>query len=123
MRSEIRWILVAAVLGGACGDDDASGDWQPFADKCATPRTGVSPFSGRPYADTQGTLGDEKTWLREWTHDLYLWYREVPDTDPDDEEERGRPDRPTGPPAHVRSVPRRGRGGLPRGTAGLKIRN
>jgi len=24
----------------------------------------------------------ENSWLRSWTHDLYLWYREVPDLDP-----------------------------------------
>jgi len=86
MRNKIRWILLAAALlgGTACGDDAATGDWEAYADKCAMPRTGVSPTSGRPYADVQGTLDDEKRWLKEWTQDLYLWYAEVPSTDPDD---------------------------------------
>ena len=36
---------------------------------CATPRPGTT--------DRQGTLADEKAWLRAWTDDLYLWYRDV----------------------------------------------
>src|SRR6188474_2408970 len=80
MRNKITWILLAAALlgGTACGDDAPTGDWEAYADKCAMPRTGVSPTSGRPYADVQGTLDDEKRWLKEWTQDLYLWYAEVP---------------------------------------------
>src|SRR5262249_21671870 len=34
--------------------------------------------------DTQGTLDDEKSWLRSWTDELYLWYREVPSVNPGD---------------------------------------
>jgi hypothetical protein len=29
-----------------------------------------------------GTIEDEKLWLRSWTYELYLWYREVPDYNP-----------------------------------------
>ena len=36
----------------------------------------------RPGVDAQGTLADEKAWLRQWTDQLYLWYREVPASDP-----------------------------------------
>jgi C-terminal processing protease CtpA/Prc len=54
-----------------------------FIAKCATPRTGIDPFSGEAYPDTQGTALDEKLWLRSWTNDTYLWYDEVPDNDPD----------------------------------------
>jgi len=28
------------------------------------------------------TAAEEKAWLRAWTDDLYLWYREVPESDP-----------------------------------------
>ena len=53
-----------------------------FIAKCETPRTGIDPFSGSAYPDTQGTAMDEKLWLRSWTNDTYLWYDEVDDNDP-----------------------------------------
>jgi carboxyl-terminal processing protease len=77
----MRWIAVA-VLGLAwtsCGGDPP---WSELAAKCATPRTGSDPATGQPYPDRQGTVDDEKTFLRSWTDDLYLWYSEVPQVDP-----------------------------------------
>lgn len=53
-----------------------------FAGKCAAPRTGTDPVTHAAYPDTKGTSVDEDNWLRSWTNDLYLWYSEVPDTDP-----------------------------------------
>lgn len=50
-----------------------------YADKCAVPRRGFD-ASGKPYPDTQGTLLDELKFLRAWTNQYYLWYREVPNT-------------------------------------------
>jgi carboxyl-terminal processing protease len=48
---------------------------------CQTPRTGFDPFNGnQPYPDKQGTLTNEKLWLRAWIDETYLWYREVPTT-------------------------------------------
>ncbi|NVD97076.1 S41 family peptidase [Massilia sp. BJB1822] len=32
--------------------------------------------------ERQGTLDDEKTWVRLWIDDTYLWYKEVPKPDP-----------------------------------------
>jgi len=49
---------------------------------CATPRTGVDPLSHQAYPDKQGTLDDEKKFLRAMIDDLYLWYNEVPNLDP-----------------------------------------
>ncbi|WP_342120121.1 S41 family peptidase [Pseudoduganella sp. OTU4001] len=47
---------------------------------CAAPRqSGGSNW----YPDQQGTLDDEKAFLRTWTDETYLWYREVPPQDPD----------------------------------------
>src|SRR3954468_20047816 len=59
----MRRIATAAVLllFVACGGDDL----QPYAElagKCA--------------------VDDQKKFLRAWTDDLYLWYREVPVVDP-----------------------------------------
>jgi carboxyl-terminal processing protease len=56
----------------SCGGESQS-DYSNVARKCAVPRPGK---------DQQGTLDDEKRWLRAWTDDLYLWYREVPAVDP-----------------------------------------
>lgn len=51
-------------------------------DFCQTPRTGTDPFSNRPFPDRAGTAMHEKMWLRSWTNNTYLWYREVADRDP-----------------------------------------
>lgn len=51
--------------------------------KCVAPRVGVSQFTGRAFPDTPGTLSDEKSWLRSWSDETYLWYREIPNLNPD----------------------------------------
>ena len=53
-----------------------------FANQCATPRTGIDPFTGRRYPDVQGSALAENNYLRSWTNELYLWYSEVPDLNP-----------------------------------------
>lgn len=45
-----------------------------FAGQCISPRPGTS--------DRTGTAFTEKMFLRSWTNELYLWYNEVPDTNP-----------------------------------------
>jgi hypothetical protein len=50
--------------------------------RCANPRSGNDPLTGDPWPDLPGTTLNEKNWLRSWTHELYLWYREVTDRDP-----------------------------------------
>ena len=62
-----------------------AGVFQPsttFANQCASPRTGTDPTTGKPYPDTTGSATTENNFLRSWTNELYLWYREVPDVDP-----------------------------------------
>ena len=49
-----------------------------FEARCAVPRIGASPYTGEPYADLQGTMADEKNWLRSFSDETYLWYREIP---------------------------------------------
>jgi carboxyl-terminal processing protease len=84
------WIVTAVliVLAG-CGDPHADswqrGVFQPaatFANQCASPRRGTDPATGRPYADVAGSSVTENDFLRSWTNETYLWYREVPDLDP-----------------------------------------
>lgn len=45
-----------------------------FASQCARPRSGTS--------DRSGTVFTENMFLRSWTNELYLWYSEVPDANP-----------------------------------------
>jgi carboxyl-terminal processing protease len=90
-----RWFAVAALValvgcGGSSTTTGSSSSWtsgvfspsSTFANKCASPRTGTDPTTGRPYADTAGSTTLENDFLRSWTNELYLWYREVPDADP-----------------------------------------
>ena len=66
--------LLASCGGGGGGKDDAPDpfdiglpDSSTLAQQCAMPRPG----------DRQGTLEDEKAWLRSWIDETYLWYDDV----------------------------------------------
>jgi len=48
--------------------------------RCAAPRSGTDPATGRAYVDRPGTLDDEKRWVHDWIDETYLWYDEVPTT-------------------------------------------
>jgi C-terminal processing protease CtpA/Prc len=52
-----------------------------YKDLCSVPRIGPD-SNGDIFLDSQGTTMHEKMWLRSWTNDTYLWYREVDDNDP-----------------------------------------
>jgi len=54
---------------------EASSLWQ---DRCVAPRSGADPYTGRPFADQSGTVGEEKSWVRAWLDETYLWYDEIP---------------------------------------------
>ncbi|MGH8443779.1 MAG: S41 family peptidase, partial [Solimonas sp.] len=83
-------LLGLATLLAACGGGGGDGDdvrvlssrtehADPLAAVCALPRSGNDPYNGnRPYPDRQGGIGDEKAWLNAYMHDVYLWYREIP---------------------------------------------
>ncbi|HEY6455779.1 MAG TPA: S41 family peptidase [Steroidobacteraceae bacterium] len=53
-----------------------------YAAQCASPRSGTDPVTDMRYPDMQGTSTDENNYLRSWTHQLYLWFDQVPDLDP-----------------------------------------
>ncbi len=62
-----------------------AGVFQPkekFANKCASPRTGIDPNTKEAFADAKGSVLDEKNFLRSWSNETYLWYSEIPDTNP-----------------------------------------
>ena len=45
---------------------------------CAAPRSGTNPATGTAYPDRTGSLDNEKTFVRGWIDETYLWYNEVP---------------------------------------------
>lgn len=55
---------------------------QQLKNYCATPRTGIDPYTNSLYPDQQGTAMHEKLWLRSWSNNTYLWYNEITDRDP-----------------------------------------
>ena len=69
-----------AIVGGGTAPSPYTAGVFPasstFAARCANPRSGTR--------DVAGSILLENNWLRSWTHELYLWYREVPDQNPAD---------------------------------------
>jgi len=53
-----------------------------FRALCAVPRTGIDPLTGVSFPDIPGTAADEKNWLRSWSNNLYLWFDEISDVNP-----------------------------------------
>jgi carboxyl-terminal processing protease len=98
MRRICVFSLLLASCGGGGGGGSGSGGTNPgsgsgwiagtfkpastFAAQCVAPRTGIDPDTGVAFVDKKGTVLAENNWLRSWTNNLYLWYREVPDFDP-----------------------------------------
>jgi len=89
--TKLSAVLISLVLLSACGGGGGGSDsgnslptaWQkdvypnPSAlkDYCESPR----PEANRN--DKQGSSFLEKMWLRSWSNDVYLWYRELTDVD------------------------------------------
>jgi carboxyl-terminal processing protease len=79
--SRIASLMILAFAVVACGDDEQEvpDNIEPEAvyfARCQAPR------SGTEFPDVQGSLLEEQLWLRSWTDNTYLWYREVPRADP-----------------------------------------
>jgi len=74
--AEAQRASVLRAMAGAAAPEQ-SGQYQNV---CAAPRV---PDSTHPYyPDRQGTLDDEKTFLRRWSDETYLWHNEIPAADP-----------------------------------------
>lgn len=58
-------------------------DTSVYANQCGMPRSGTDPFDGSTYPDQAGSFLDENNWLRALSNDLYLWYDEIDDVDPE----------------------------------------
>ncbi len=50
------------------------------AGQCAAPRRGVDPDTGAAFPDAVGSADTEKSWVRAWIDETYLWFDEVPPT-------------------------------------------
>ena len=112
MRHPLKFILLLSVTSLiACGGSNESSSPNPlptppttgssepswsqgtyaasstFKNQCAIPRTN-SDIDGNPYPDEQGSTLKEKFWLRSWSDELYLWYNELPDINPDNNDNR-----------------------------------
>ncbi len=98
MLFKILCLITASSLIAACGGGGGGGGSTPtppppsaqtdfergifnnpdlFTNICLNPRSGGS------FNDVQGNATDENEWLRAWSHDLYLWYDEIVDADPE----------------------------------------
>lgn len=86
MSRTVAYMLLGSALAACGGGDESVPDRiEPaavYAGRCQMPRSGNDPFSGDPFGDEKGSLLDEQLWLRSWTDDTYLWYREVPSANP-----------------------------------------
>jgi len=72
LGSAVASVLALASCGGGGGSSDSSSGLvasSSVAQHCAAPRSGSS--------DVLGTVLDEKTWVRSWTDETYLWYPDV----------------------------------------------
>jgi len=79
--------LAALAALPACGDSEETVPDEilpssEYAARCVNPRKGVDPTTNQAFRDVSGSALDEKLWLRSWIDDLYLWYSEVPKSDP-----------------------------------------
>ena len=45
---------------------------------CAAPRAGIDPSTGSAFPDQPGALVQEKSWVRAWIDETYLWFDEIP---------------------------------------------
>jgi carboxyl-terminal processing protease len=48
------------------------------AGQCAAPRFGADPDTGAAFPDRPGSAATEKSWIRAWIDETYLWFDEVP---------------------------------------------
>lgn len=65
--------------GWTAGVYKSSGEFDNF---CASPRKGVSQYTGVAFPDKKGSLADERNFLRSWSYETYLWFDELPDPNP-----------------------------------------
>jgi len=75
-------LLAITIAVAGCGGGGGSGGSTSIAiaeaQHCAAPRAAVTvDADGHPYGDVQGTVADEKAWVRAYIDQTYLWYQDV----------------------------------------------
>lgn len=97
----ISVFLLSSCGGGGSGDGGGGGTpglisggntdaWQAgvykpsesFENYCENPRAGASKITGIPFPDRRGTATQEKHFLRSWSYETYLWFEDLPDVNP-----------------------------------------
>lgn len=99
MKNIMGMGLVAAALAACGGSGEGNGALSAVgggnatgsgivasstvAGKCVATRAAsmLDPFTGKSYGDTQGTISDEKAWIRAYVNETYLWYADVATVD------------------------------------------
>ena len=71
----------AAAVAAAPGPRASFSPHRISSNRCAAPRSGTDPFT-TGLSGSHRSTPDQNNWLRSWTNELYLWYREVPDLNP-----------------------------------------
>jgi carboxyl-terminal processing protease len=77
--------VVLAACGGGGGGGDAApapvvaqSSLSSLDNVCVAPRSGIDPVTAKLFTDKPGTLAQEKSWVRAFIDDTYLWFDEIP---------------------------------------------
>jgi carboxyl-terminal processing protease len=73
-------VMLAACGGGGGGGAAPAQVVAPVGldNVCAAPRSGIDPATGKAFTDKPGSVEQEKTWVRNYIDDTYLWFDEIP---------------------------------------------
>ena len=85
-RVGFRLVLAALALalagcgggGSTAGESDTRSLSVKLQNVCVAPRSGIDPATGQLFADQPGTLEQEKSWVRAFIDETYLWFDEIP---------------------------------------------
>ena len=82
------WTLALAACGGGgdgggsagvpAGDGDTIVASSRVENVCVAPRSGMDPATGQLFTDQPGTVAQEKSWVRAYIDETYLWFDEIP---------------------------------------------
>ena len=82
------WTLALAACGGGgdgggsagvpAGDGDTIVASSRVENICVAPRSGMDPATGQLFTDQPGTVAQEKSWVRAYIDETYLWFDEIP---------------------------------------------